>query len=187
MPIAIEMREYGLPGVLRPVERAAYAPGRGEVVVRVAVAGVNRADCFIRSGQWPHDGPWPYVPGLEACGVVERVGPGVRRVRAGDGVITMMQRLGGVHGTRPGGYQETVCVPAATLARVPPALDVETAGVLGLPAVTAAIALDILRVAPGMRVLVHAGSSAVGTMALQMLAAAGAVPVATGPARRSSS
>jgi NADPH2:quinone reductase len=92
----------------------------------------------------------------------------------------MMQRLGGIHGTRPGGYQSHVRVPADTLVRLPDGLDPERAMALGLPAVTAYLALDALDTRPGHRVLVHAGSSAVGSMAIQMLAASGADVVATG-------
>src|SRR5262245_31046162 len=99
MPLAIEMDGYGPPDVLHAVDRPAREPGPGEAVVRVAVAAVNRADCFIRSGKWRQAGPFPYVPGLEACGTVARVGPGVA-LRPGDRVITMMQRMAGIHGER---------------------------------------------------------------------------------------
>lgn len=176
----IEMERYGGPEVLRAVDREPAPPGAGEARVRVAVAGVNRADCFIRSGEWPQGGGWPYVPGLEACGTVEAVGAGVHDLAAGDRVITMMQKLGGIHGLRPGGYQEVLLCPAATLAPVPPALDLETAGALGLPAVTALLAIRALEVARGQRVLVHAATSAVGTCAVQLLVDAGCHVIASG-------
>ena len=70
MSLRIEMNRHGPPEVLQAVERADAPPGPGEVAVRVAVAGVNRADCFIRSGEWSQGGTWPYTPGLEACGWV---------------------------------------------------------------------------------------------------------------------
>jgi len=178
--LRIEMERHGGPEVLRPVDREPAAPREGEALIRVAVAGVNRADCFIRSGEWPQAGGWPYVPGLEACGTVEAIGTGVAGVAVGDRVITMMQRLGGIHGLRPGGYQELLLCPAATLVRVPPSLDLETAGALGLPAVTALLAIRALEVAPGLRVLVHAATSAVGTCAVQLLAAAGCHVIASG-------
>jgi NADPH:quinone reductase len=180
MTLRVEMERYGGPEELRPVERPDVLPPPGEVVVRTAVAGVNRADLFIRAGQWPQGGGWPYVPGLEACGRVERVGPDVSGLEVGDPVITMMQRLGGIHGLRAGGYQERVCVAAAALARVPEGLPLEMAGALGLPAVTAWMALRVLNVRPGQRVLVHAGSSAVGLMAVQILRHQRARVVATG-------
>jgi NADPH2:quinone reductase len=177
--LRIEMAGYGPPSVLEPVERPDPIPGRGEVTLRVALAGVNRADCFIRSGEWQQAGPFPYVPGLEACGVVERVGPGVSEFAPGDRVITMMQRLGGIHGERPGGYQEIVTVPARSLARVPAALDLDTAAELGLPAVTALLALETLEVRPAHRVLVQGAASAVGQMAVQMIRGLGAIPIGT--------
>jgi NADPH2:quinone reductase len=180
MRTAIQMDGYGGPEVLRPVDLPDHQPGPGEVVVRTAVAGVNRADLFIRSGEWPIRGAFPYVPGLEVAGTVEAVGAGVTGLRAGEPVITMMQRLGGIHGARPGGYQTHVCVEASALARIPEGLDPVTAGVLGLPAVTADQALRVLDVRAGHRVLVNGGSSAVGQMAIQMIRALGAVPIATG-------
>jgi NADPH2:quinone reductase len=174
------MERYGGPEVLRAIDRDPPVPSEGEVLVRVTVAGVNRADCFIRSGEWTQAGGWPYVPGLEACGTVAAVGPGVGDLAVGDAVITMMQRLGGIHGARPGGYQELLLCPAHTLARVPPSLDLDTAGALGLPAVTALLALRVLDAAPGQRVLVHAATSAVGTCAVQLLVAAGCHVIASG-------
>lgn len=180
MALRIEMERHGGPEVLRAVERDVDPPGPGEALVRVAVAGVNRADCFIRSGEWPQGGSWPYVPGLEACGTVEAVGADVDDLAPGDRVITMMQKLGGIHGIRPGGYQELLRCPADTLVRVPSSLDLEMAGALGLPAVTALLAIRILGAVPGQRVLVHAATSAVGTCAVQLLAASGCHVIATG-------
>lgn len=180
MALRIEMERYGGPEVLRAVDREPPLPRDGEVLVRVSVAGVNRADCFIRSGEWTQAGGWPYVPGLEACGTVAALGPGVLDLAVGDPVITMMQRLGGIHGARPGGYQELLLCPASTVVRLPPSLDLAAAGALGLPAVTALLALRVLEAAPGERVLVHAATSAVGTCAVQLLAAAGCHVIASG-------
>jgi NADPH2:quinone reductase len=174
------MSRYGGPEVLAPVDHPDWEPGHGQVVVEVVAAGVNRADLFIRSGEWPQAGGFPYVPGLEVAGTVSAVGTGVADLAPGDPVITMMQKLGGIHGTRAGGYQSHVLVPAATLARLPYGFDPLTAGALGLPAVTALLALEALDVRPGQRVLVHAGSSAVGLIALQLVAHAGAEAIATG-------
>src|ERR1041384_6633677 len=98
MKLAIEIDDYGPPHVLHAVERPAAELRADEVQVRPVLIGVNRADCFIRSGEWPQAGPFPYVPGLETCGVVEAVGSSVRGFSAGDRVITMMQKLGGIHG-----------------------------------------------------------------------------------------
>ena len=180
MPVAIQMAAYGPPAVLVPVDVPEPVPGPGDVIVRALVIGVNRADCFIRSGAWPQAGPWPYVPGLECCGVVHRCGAQVTAFAPGDAVITMMQRLGGIHGERPGGYQDLVRVSENVLVRVPDEIDWDTLGTLGLPAVTAVGSVEALAVEPGMRVLVHAGSSAVGQLAIQVLRARRAEVVATG-------
>jgi NADPH2:quinone reductase len=179
MRIAIEMQGYGGPDVLVAAARPALEPGADEVVVHTIVTGVNRADLFIRAGTWKQAGAFPYVPGLEVAGTVARAGRDAG-FREGEAVITMMQRLGGIHGERAGGYQTEVLVPAATLARVPEGLEVKTAGVLGLPAVTALLALDALDLHAGQRVLVQAGSSAVGAMALQMIRAFGAIGIGSG-------
>src|SRR5262245_4541140 len=118
------MEEYGGPEVLKQISRDDAEPGAAEVIVRTIAAGVNRADLFIRSGAWRINGPLPYVPGLEVAGIVDRVGPKVRAFEPGQHVITMMQRLGGIHGTRAGGYQSHVVVPAETLVPIPKELDV---------------------------------------------------------------
>ena len=175
----IEMSEYGGPDVLRVVEAPVQVPGPGEVRVQVTAAGVNRADLFIRSGAWPQGGEWPYVPGLELVGTVEATGPDCR-LSVGDRVITMMQRLGGIHGTRAGGYQRRAVVPEATLAVLPRSLSRLDAATLGLPAVTAWASLQALEIEAGQRVLVQAGSSAVGQMALRLLRAHGCEAIATG-------
>src|SRR5688572_7639147 len=107
MPIAIQMNEYGPPNVLKPIDVPLAEPGKGEVVIKVIGSAVNRADCEIRKGKWAiqRENPFPYTPGLETCGVVFSTGPGVK-LESGTPVITMMQKLGGIHGVRPGGYQE---------------------------------------------------------------------------------
>jgi NADPH2:quinone reductase len=177
--VRIEMSEYGGPEVLRVVEAQPEAPGPGQVRIHVAAAGVNRADLFIRSGVWPQGGDWPYVPGLELVGTIEAVGDGCR-MSIGDRVITMMQQLGGIHGVRPGGYQRHAVVPESTLAILPRSLSRMDAATLGLPAVTAWMSLQALDVRAGQRVLVQAGSSAVGQLALRLLRAFGCESVATG-------
>ncbi len=175
----IEMSGYGGPDVLRVVDAPEVDPTERRVRVHVTAAGVNRADLFIRSGEWPQGGDWPYVPGLELVGTVEAVGADCR-LSVGDRVITMMQRLGGIHGIRAGGYQRRAVVPESTLAILPRSLSRMDAATLGLPGVTAWKSLQALDVRAGQRVLVQAGSSAVGQMALRLLRAFGCEAVATG-------
>lgn len=179
MPVTIRLHHYGPPEALRVEEVDLLVPKDDELVIAVSTAGVNRADIFIRSGEWQQAGTWPYVPGLEACGVVARYGKHVEGFSVGEPVITMMQRLGGIHGERPGGYAQEVCVPAAHVAKIPASVNPRTLAILGLPAVTALLAVEKLAVEQGMRALVHGGSSAVGLIAIQLLKNAGVEVAAT--------
>jgi NADPH2:quinone reductase len=180
---AIEIDRYGGPEELVWREVARPAPRDGEVRIRTAFAAVNRADVEIRRGEWPvmQDDPFPYTPGLEVAGEVESVGGGVQSVQPGEGVITMMQHLGGIWGERPGGYGEFVIAAAETLATIPPGVDLEQVAALGLVAVTASAGLRRLDPAPGARVVVHGASGGVGSAAVTLAAAAGAEVVAVLP------
>lgn len=158
-------------------------PGPGEVRLRTRFAAVNRADVEIRRGAWPivRDEPFPYTPGLEVVGVVDALGEGVASLAPGDHAITMMQRLGGIWGERPGGYGEYVVVRADAVATFPEDVDGERLAALGLAAVTAAEGLARLALQPGARVVVHGASGGVGSVAVAMAAAAGAQVVAVLP------
>src|SRR5687767_6867129 len=114
MPRAIQMQQYGPPEVLELREVELPPLGPGEVRFRVLAAAVNYSDTQIRAGVWPilAPRPFPYTPGLEALGDVTEVAPDVSWPAVGDRVLTMMQKLGGIHGIRPGGYQELVTVQA---------------------------------------------------------------------------
>ena len=144
---------------------------------------MNRADVEIRRGEWPivRDDPLPYTPGLEVVGVVDDVGERVTGVWPGAHVITMMQRLGGIWGDRPGGYGEFVVVPADTLATFAPEVDAEQMAALGLVAVTAAEGLARLGLTPGARAVVHGASGGVGSAAVALASARGADVVAVLP------
>lgn len=178
---AIRQRRYGPPAVmeLEEVELAPLAPS--EVRFAVIAAAVNRADVEIRSGKWPvmRDDPWPYTPGLEALGDVVEVGAAVTRVAPGDRVITMMQKLGGIWGVRPGGYQSHVTVEEGVCAVVARDVDPFAVAALGLAAVTAWHGLERLALRRGARVVIHGASGGVGSAAVSMARALGAVPIAT--------
>lgn len=180
---SIEIDGYGAPEELvwREVERP--PPGEGEVRIRTLYAAVNRADVEIRRGEWPivRADPFPYTPGLEVVGVIDSVGPGVTAVALGERVITMMQRLGGIWGERPGGYGEYVLVRADAVAALPADVDAEQVAALGLAAVTAAEGLARLALGPGARVVVHGSSGGVGSAAVAMASAGGAEVVAVLP------
>ena len=180
---AIEIDRYGGPEEL--VWRAVRhpPPGAGEIRIRTLYAAVNRADIEIRRGEWPivRPDPFPYTPGLEVVGVVDSVGAGVAGLAAGDRVITMMPRLGGIWGERPGGYGEFVVVRADVVATLPADVDPEPVAALGLAAVTAAEGLARLALTAGARVVVHGASGGVGSAAVALASARGADVVAVLP------
>lgn len=180
---AIEIDRYGGPEELRWREVVRRAPGDEEIRIRTMFAAINRADVEIRSGKWPiqQPQPFPHTPGLEVVGEVDAIGARVSRVRPGDLVITMMQRLGGIHGERPGGYGEFVVVAADTVATIPPGVDLEQLAALGLVAVTAAEGLRRLQLEPAARVVVHGASGGVGSAAVTMASARGADVIAVLP------
>ena len=179
---AIEIDRYGGPEVLtwRAVSRP--PPAAGEVRIRTLFAAVNRADVEIRRGAWPivRPEPFPYTPGLEVVGVVDALGPEVDGVATGDHAITMMQRLGGIWGERPGGYGEFVVVGADAIATFGD-VDAEQMAALGLVAVTAAEGLERLALRPGARVVVHGAGGGVGSAAVAMASARGAEVIAILP------
>ncbi len=181
MPQRIEMSHYGGPEVLQLVERPLPPLGPDEVRFRVLAAAVNHADLEIRAGHWPilAPHPFPYTPGLEAVGEVIEVGSAVEGVHVGDRVITMMQKLGGIHGIRPGGYQEVVMVNAETVALLPAHLDPRAIAALGLAAVTAYEGLKRLHLEPGERLIIHGATGGVGSVAVQMAKALGGDVIVT--------
>lgn len=181
MPLAIQMHQYGPPEVLQSATVDLPVLQPHEVRFRVIAASVNRADLEIRSGNWPiqHSSPFPYTPGLEALGEVTECGPGVNTVAVGARVITMMQRLGGIHGVRPGGYQEFVTVDAGALAEVPADVEPLDMAALGLAAVTAYNGLVRLRIEQGQTLVIHGASGGVGSVAVAMAKAQGATVIAT--------
>lgn len=180
---AIEMDGYGEPDELRWRVVTRKPLEADEVCIRTRFAAVNRADVEIRRGAWliQRPDPFPYTPGLEVVGDVASVGSAVDTVRPGDRVITMMQRLGGIHGTRPGGYADHVRVVADAVATILDGVDLRSIAALGLAAVTAAEGLRRLDVGPGTRIVVHGASGGVGSAAVAMAAALDAEVIAVLP------
>ncbi|WP_435222667.1 NAD(P)H-quinone oxidoreductase, partial [Streptomyces sp. Tue6028] len=163
---AITIPEPGGPEALVWDEVPDPVPADGEVLVEVAASAVNRADLLQRQGLYdPPPGASPY-PGLECSGRVVALGPGVSGWAVGDEVCAL---LGG------GGYAQKVAVPAGQLLPVPADLDVRQAA--ALPEVTCTVWSNVFMVAhlrPGETLLVHGGSSGIGTMAIQLAKAVGA-------------
>ncbi|MET7573500.1 NADP-dependent oxidoreductase [Streptomyces sp. NPDC005492] len=171
---AIVQSAYGGPEMLAYVETDVPEPGPGEVLLRVAGAGVNPGDAVLRSGRVPELVPLPWTPGNDVAGVVERVGEGVTRFAPGDEVYGMLPV------SPRGAYAEFTAAPADVLTPAPKNLDLVHAGAVPLVAVTAWQALAVLaRVRPGDRVLIHAAAGGVGHVAVQLARELGAYVIGT--------
>jgi NADPH:quinone reductase len=159
-------------GRLLVEDRPVPEPGAGQVVVRVAGAGINRADLLQRAGRYPAPPGAPAdIPGLEFAGVIEAVGDGVVSPCPGDRV------MGIVAG---GGQAEYLVTEAAHCARVPEGLDLVDAGGIPEAFITAHDAMVVQGgLMTGQRVLIHAVASGVGTAALQLACSLGATVAGT--------
>lgn len=150
----------GGPDALVLAEVPDPTPAAGEVRIAVAAAGVNRADVMQRMGFYaPPEGASAY-PGLEVSGTIDALGEGVTGWAVGDQVCALLTG---------GGYAERVCVPAAQVLPVPDGVSLRDAA--ALPEVVATVWSNVFLTAnlqPGEVVLVHGGSSGIGTMAIQL-------------------
>ncbi len=158
---AIQVHAYGDANQLRLEQISQPTPQEGEVLVRVHAAGVNALDWKIRSGFMKSVMPstFPYVPGIELAGVVERIGPGVTTFQPGQEVYGH---------TSGGAYAEYCLVPAQTLAAKPTSLSFDQAATVPIGAITAWQALfDAGQIQAGQRVLILGGSGGVGLFAVQ--------------------
>lgn len=152
-------------------------PREGEVRIAVAAAGVNRADVLQRQGNYaPPPGSSPYL-GLEVSGTIDALGEGVQGWSIGDEVCALL--VGG-------GYAEQVCAPAGQLFPVPSGVGLVEAA--ALPEVTCTVWSNVFLTAnlqPGETILVHGGSSGIGTMAIQLAREVGArIAVTAGTAEK---
>src|SRR6267142_4337508 len=155
---AVEIREPGPPQVLRAVERPVPEPGAGEVLIRVVAAGVNRPDVLQRKGLYPPPAGTTDIPGLEVAGEVVRAGAQVTDPAVGAQVCALVAG---------GGYAQYVAAPAVQCLPVPATLGVEEAA--ALPETFFTVYLNVFQRAglrPGETLLVHGGSSGIGTTAI---------------------
>ncbi|TJZ57372.1 NADP-dependent oxidoreductase [Streptomyces piniterrae] len=178
---AVTQDRAGAPDVLKVVETRRPQPGRGEILVRVHVAGVNPADWKTRErGVFANGATPPFTLGFDVAGVVEAVGAGVTLFRVGDEVFGMPR-----FPHPAGAYAEYVTAPARHFAPRPRGLDHVQAGALPLASLTAWQALvDTAQVQPGQRVLIHAAAGGVGHLAVQIAKARGAYVIATASAAK---
>lgn len=163
---AVVIREPGGADVLELREVPRPEPGTGEIRVRVASSGVNRADLIQRRGGYPAPRGWPAdTPGLEFAGTVESVGPGVTLWEVGDAVMGL---VGG------GGYAEELVTHERAAVRVPEGTSLVEAGAIPEVFMTAWDALFAqMELSAGETLLVHAAGSGVGTAAIQLARRAG--------------
>jgi len=168
---AVVITSPGGPEVLKLEEVPDPDPGAGEVVVEVAAAGLNPADVLQRQGFYPPPPGAPAYPGLECSGRIAAIGPGVSGWREGDSVCALLAG---------GGYAELVAVPAGQLLPIPGGVSLTDAA--ALPEVACTVNASVFgqaRLAPGEVLLVHGGAGGIGTMAIQLGKARGAVVACT--------
>jgi putative PIG3 family NAD(P)H quinone oxidoreductase len=167
----IEISESGGPEVLKPGSRPLPVAGAGEVLVRVAATGVNRPDIMQRRGMYSPPPGVSDIPGLEIAGTVAALGPEVSKWKVGD---TLCGLVAG------GGYAEYCAAPAPQCLPFPKGLDAVAAA--ALPETFFTVWTNVFgraRLQPGETLLVHGGSSGIGTAAIQMASRLGARVMAT--------
>ncbi|PCJ08428.1 MAG: NAD(P)H-quinone oxidoreductase [Rhodobacteraceae bacterium] len=163
---AVEISTPGGPDVLHLTERPVPKPGQGQVVIKVAYAGVNRPDVLQRAGAYAPPPGASDLPGLEASGEVVAIGAGVSEFVLGDLVCALLPG---------GGYAEYVATPAAHCLPVPKGLDLKQAACL--PETFFTVWSNVFSrggLQAGERFLVHGGSSGIGTTAIQLANVLGA-------------
>lgn len=168
---AVEISTPGGPEVLRPATRPVPRPGEGEVLIRVAAAGVNRPDVLQRQGLYPPPPGASDLPGLEVAGTIVACGAGVSGWREGDSVCALLAG---------GGYAEYAVAPAALCLPVPAGLS--PVGAAALPETFFTVWTNVFErggLKQGETVLVHGGTSGIGTTAIQLAREFGATVYAT--------
>jgi len=169
--LAMEIAQPGAPDVLRPVSVPVPVPGHGQIVIRIAYAGVNRPDALQRAGLYNPPANASPLPGLECAGHVAAVGAGVTRWKVGDAVCALLPG---------GGYAEYAVTQADHALPVPAGLSLKEAACL--PETCFTVWTNVVMRAglrAGERFLVHGGSSGIGTTAIQIARALGARVFAT--------
>ncbi len=156
----VEITQPGGPDVLVPARRALPVPGHGEILIKIAYAGVNRPDALQRAGAYAPPPGASDLPGLEAAGVVAAAGPQVSQWSIGDRVCALLPG---------GGYAEYAATPAAHALRVPDGMGLKEAACL--PETHFTVWSNVFMrgaLKAGERFLVHGGSSGIGTTAIQL-------------------
>lgn len=167
---AIRIHELGGPEVLKWEDVEIGEPKEGEIRVKNKAIGVNFIDVYFRKGVYP--AKLPFIPGMEAVGVVTAVGPGLTGRKIGDVVAYAGNPLGS--------YSEEQILPANVVVPVPSSIDYNTAASVMLKGMTAHMLVRrCFKVEPGHRVLVHAAAGGVGSLLCQWANALGATVIGT--------
>jgi NADPH2:quinone reductase len=169
---AVGFTEFGGPEVLHELDVEPAALGVGEVRIRVAAATVNPTDTYLRSGQYADaltrfDPPW--IPGMEAAGVVVEVGQGVRTLAVGDQVLAVVTPMR----PRGGAYTEVLVVPAGSVVPAPQGIPLTRSVTLAMNGLTAQRALDLLGLDKGAVLAVTGTTGMVGGLVARLAAGAG--------------
>jgi len=168
---AIAIRTPGGPDVLTPEARPLPQPKDGEILVKVAAAGVNRPDVMQRKGLYPAPSGAPDIPGLEIAGTVVALGPNATRWKVGDRVMALVSG---------GGYATYCAAHESHALAVPPGIDDVAAAAIPETFFTVwSNVFDRGRLVPGETFMVHGGTSGIGTTAIQLAKAFGARVIAT--------
>ena len=168
---AIGMTKPGGPEVLVPQQRPVPIPADGEVLIKVAAAGVNRPDCLQRMGAYPPPPGAPDIPGLEVAGEIAAVGKGVDASVLGRNVMALVPG---------GGYGEYCAAHLSNTLSIPKNLSMEEAS--AIPETFFTVWHNVFQrggLKRGQVFLVHGGSSGIGTTAIQLAKAFGATVIAT--------
>lgn len=169
MSHAIRIYKTGGPEVLQWETVEVGSPGPGEIRLTQTAVGLNFIDVYHRTGAYPVT--LPFIPGMDAAGVVESVGAGVSHVRPGDRVAYPMTL---------GAYAEVRLIAADRVVKLPDAIDDRTAAAMMLRGMTARYLLrDIYKVGSGDTILIHAAAGGVGLMVCQWATALGATVIGT--------
>ena len=167
----IAIREPGGPEVLVPRQQPMPSPAEGEILVKVAAAGVNRPDVAQRSGSYPPPPGASDLPGLEVAGEVVAVGSNAKKHKLGDKVMSLVAG---------GGYAQYCIAQDAQAIAVPPNLSIKEAG--ATPETLMTVWHNVFErgaLKAGETLLIHGGSSGIGTMAIQLAKAFGAKVIVT--------
>lgn len=169
---AVGVNTYGGPEALEIVELPETHAGPGEVRLRVHAATVNPTDTYVRNGDraaMQKDDPPPYVPGMDAAGVVDEVGEGVTTgIRVGDRAMAIVVPKG-AHGA----YRESIVLPAESVAASPAGSTDAEASTLPMNGLTARLSLDLLGLEPGQTIAVTGAAGAYGGYVVQLAKADG--------------